>query len=47
MTSYVDGTKVTVLAYPAAGYRFSEVERRRATGERLPAVVTIDGRTRQ
>ena len=24
MTSYVDGTKVTVLAYPAAGYRFSE-----------------------
>ena len=24
MTSYVDGTKVTVLAYPAAGYRFSK-----------------------
>ena len=23
VTSYVDGTKVTVLAYPAAGYRFS------------------------
>ena len=43
MTSYVGGTKVTVLAYPAAGYRFSEWSGD-CTGNG-PCVVTINGDT--
>ena len=41
--SYVDGTKVTVLAYPTAGYRFSEWSGA-CTGNDS-CVVTIDGNT--
>ena len=40
VTSYVDGTNLTVLAYPAAGYRFSEWSGA-CTGDG-PCLVTID-----
>ena len=41
ITSYVGGTKITVLTYPAVGYRFSEWSGE-CTGDG-PCVVTIDG----
>ena len=40
VTSYVDGTNLTVLAYPSAGYRFSKWSGA-CTGDG-PCVVTID-----
>ena len=43
VTSYVDGTNLTVLAYPAADYRFSEWSGA-CTGD-SSCVVTIDGNT--
>ena len=42
VTSYVDGTNLTVLAYPAAGYRFSEWSGDACIGD-SPCVATIDG----
>ncbi len=43
ITSYVDGTNVAILAYPAAGYQFSEWSGACTGGG--PCVVTINGDT--